>query len=198
MQVRLEARLAAEAIRNKGQAVAAAGETLYAVSLDKLKIPAFESLLGDVAALPDADQPFVLKQSDKMQLWLADAVIEKTLASFAGTHKKAKDSKATGRCQYPLQTKYGKEETQEFVKDFLPKDILDISESIEGGQSFMDSLWLYSFLPGKRPGHVSIPANCGALLKAHVIGQVDTVIIEVASLKDYTEKNKLEGYDNLG
>eukprot|EP00972_Heterocapsa_arctica_P082130 12105218-Heterocapsa_arctica.AAC.1 len=41
MQVRLEARLAAEAIRNKGQATAAASETLYTVSFDKLKIPAF-------------------------------------------------------------------------------------------------------------------------------------------------------------
>jgi antitoxin component HigA of HigAB toxin-antitoxin module len=187
-QIRLEAKEKAEAIRSSKKAAADVTPPLFSLNMSELQIPKFMLLAGDQAEKPHLDTPYVLQGSDRMLLWLADPAVDKSMASYAATYKKAKDCKLSGRGQYPMQTKYGKEETAAYLKEIMPAsgDLLDITHVVEGGEAFMESIWLYSFMPGKNS--VSIPANCGALLKAHVLG-------EVPSPGNQTKHNRNRGDD---
>ena len=68
-----------------------------------------------------------------MQLCLGDPALQKAFTSWANQYKKPSDQNdGTGRHQYPLQTKYGKEAPEEFFTGLNIPGQLDII-SIPGG-----------------------------------------------------------------
>lgn len=70
--------------------------------------------------------------------------MQKGFTAFGSQYKKAKGMSDVGRGQSLI--KDGKQQTEDMLKQWEPRAVLDIS-SVHGGKQFMDGLWHFGFLP---------------------------------------------------
>ena len=141
--------------------------------------------------LPE-DEPYVLEKSDAMIVLLGEQAVDRALSSFAGQYKRSKDGKETGRAQFPLLARQGKEEIYTFLKRFS-EPCVDIT-SVEGGASFAGSVWFWGSCPANEK--VMIPHNCSAVARALVHGELNVVLIDMVSLSKSYLHDKV-GFEKL-
>lgn len=70
----------------------------------------------------------------------------------------------------------------------------DIS-SVQGGKGFMDSAWLFGFLPGSEK--VNLPPNNAAMLRYLCAGTVDILLIDAVSLASAAKEKEWAGHGTL-
>ena len=137
---------------------------------DTLNIPKIKLYDGKVPEGASLDEPFILEKHDAQKLWCASKPVDKLLASYAISCKKAQDYKATGRGQQPMLDQQAASETTDLVSKILPPDakFVDIAK-VEGLEKFMKTVWRYSFAPGT--SMMALPPNCAAFVKTQVFGR---------------------------
>ncbi|CAE7529917.1 unnamed protein product [Symbiodinium sp. KB8] len=185
-KAREEAKKAAEDIR-RNLAKTEAKPLLSDVDFAAAKVPEICKHEGNGFHDKKADEPCVLINNDKQKLWLASEAVDKALATYGTAYKKAKDVKANGRGQAPIQDAAAKDETSEFLLKLLPDDtkVLNIENIVEGGSAFMDNCWSYSFMPGNVS--FSIPPNGAAFVRAQALGTTSFVLFKLKSLLSYVK-----------
>ena len=185
-KAREDAKKAADDIR-KNLAKSVAKPVMFEVNFEEAKVPEICKHEGNGFNDKRADEPCLLINNDKQKLWLASEAVDKALAAYGNTYKKAKDVKANSRGQSPVQDPAAKEETSEFLLSLLPEDtkVLNIEEIVEGGSAFMDTCWCYSFMPGNVS--FSIPPNGAAFVRAQALGTTSFVLFKLKSLLAYVK-----------
>ena len=164
---------------------------IYGIDLPEEKVPKMcELKAGDV---PDYLLPFKCEASEKLHLWVAGPAVQKALNSFGGQYKKSDDFTEKGRSQHPLLSKFGREETAEYMAEILP-EVLDIKK-IVGGESFMSQYWLYGLDADSRL--CSSPPNGAHMVKVLVAGTQHWLLIELVSLAAYGRTLVPEKRDRL-
>ena len=181
-EVRDNARRAAEEIKKKNKPTA---PKLNILSADLVGLPTVKVMQGDIEP-SDWSEPFCCQKNEKMQLCMGDQALQKAFTSWATQYKKpTEQNDGSGRHQYPLQTKYGKDAPEELFKQLGIPNVLDISV-VPGGPTFMNSVWLFGYDTDMET--VGFYPNNAAQIKIHVLGEVTCVIFDVASVVDYLTK----------
>ena len=188
-KVKEEAKVAADAVRAKTvtRVEVKARPPVYSVEVPTDIAPMLVSIEGDDSAPKSWDEPFVRMSSDKLALLVASGPFSKALTSFAGQYKKTDDAAAHGRSQYPLQVKYGKEETDKFFETVRPSNFADISP-VTGGTCFMNQAWLFGYTEELR--NTTIAPSGASMFRVLLAGEVQVLLIEIASLQLAVEKEK--------
>ena len=186
-KAREDAKTAADAIRATMEQ-SKSKPSFLDLPFDTLNIPKIKLYDGKVPEGASLDEPFILEKHDAQKLWCASKPVDKLLASYAISCKKAQDYKATGRGQQPMLDQQAASETTDLVSKILPPDakFVDIAK-VEGGEKFMKTVWCYSFAPGT--SMMALPPNCAAFVKTQVFGHTTVILINVQSLLNYAESD---------
>ena len=100
-KAREDAKAAAEQVR-QNMKQASPVSSFFTVDFEKAAVPLIKILEGDAAKNASSDEPFLLTKNNEQKLWAGSSAVDKFLASYAGAYKKAKDVKAAGRGQIPI------------------------------------------------------------------------------------------------
>lgn len=132
-----------------------------------------------------------------MKLWLGEVSVQKTLKSYAGGYKQAlanaKDP--SGRAQMSLDS--ARDITADMFSKSIPEALkLDIG-FFDGGRAFMDSIWVYGFLPYPNMAHIGFAPNNAACIRIQAIGEVRALMIDTIPLVKVTRETVGPAMDNL-
>ena len=76
---------------------------------------------------------------------------------------------------------HGESVIQETLKHFEPPGAIGIKD-VPGGQLFMEGLWLCGYLPHPDMAFVGLTPNAAAMLRVLALGEVDSIVIDIATL----------------
>ena len=194
-KAREDAKKAADDIR-KNMRNAAPQAQLFELDFEKAGVAAIAKFEGQGHLNEKPDLPFILAKYDRQKLWMANETVDKALAAYGNSYKKSKDVKAQGRGQAPLLDTAARDETMEFLMSIVPSGskVLDISDAVQNGKTFVETCWFYGFMPGNVS--FSMPPNGAAFVKSQVLGTTTVVLMQLASLVSYLNQNSADGVEN--
>lgn len=128
---------------------------------------------------PDWSQPVCIQDIESLTLLLGTRGVQNALVSWAAQYGKTNPAKQTGRAQFPLQTKFGKEEITAFFEEHGPQNQVDIAK-VEGGKVFMESVWLVGYTSSMQ--WCGLAPNASAFARIMALGEVPTLQRSVSSL----------------
>lgn len=140
-------------------------EPIYKVSMDVLpQIAVFQDAQGDDLW----GFPWVSRRCEVVEAWAQTEAVAKQFPVFGGIYKKGADYIESGRSS-ALMPASTKEECNALWKDYIPNNVMDISD-IAGGPSFMANSFLYGFAPDMK--WVGFTPSSSAIVRVLTMGQV--------------------------
>ena len=194
-RVRDSAKKAAEEIKRKHQPVEVVN-SVFTVDLDFVPPLTQISGIADASSI-DWSRPFCWRNCETLKLCLGDETLQKSFSSWAKQYKAptppGQQADPSGRHQYPLQTKLGKEVVEQFFQGLKVPHVMDISD-ITGGAAFMASSWLFGYDVDMK--FTGFYPNNAAFLRAHVLGEISCIFFDVASVVDFvSQKDRAAALD---
>lgn len=96
---------------------------------------------------------------------------------------------STGRTQYPMAEKGGKEETDKFLSMLAPVPTPSL-ESVLGGTLFAAGFWLLGAAPGNN--NLALAPNCAASIKVLAMGHISFLLFDVQIVVKFMEEQDEE------
>ncbi len=177
-------------------------DPLFALDFVKLiadtKVLAIAEVASD-ATPSDFDTPWMHRAPRYVTSWKMEAKVQTVLSNYAAEYKKQDSCKASGRAQYPMAVKEGKEQTDEMFSAAMSpgKDKTVDMKTVPTGNTATNTAWMYGCM--SKMASASLTPFGLAMGRVMLHGKIRVLLFDVLTLKEAFKQDcrKNETMDDL-